>query len=71
MTERLNQYTKDRLSRYRIIETYCHPCKWKVQLMYGRDNNATHLFHPTKEEAKNQIEKEFNGILIETIYLEN
>jgi hypothetical protein len=57
--------------RYRIIETPCFPNSWKISPVLGRESNATHLYHPTKEEAEEAIEKVFNGILIETIYMEN
>ena len=58
-------------ARYRIKETPCFPNSWKVVPVNGFERNATYLFHPTKEKAQEQIEKLFNGILIETIYLEN
>jgi hypothetical protein len=61
----------DRQGRYRIIETPCFPNSWKISPVNGRDSNATCYYHPTKEDAETVVEKTFNGIVIETIYLEN
>jgi len=59
------------MKQYRIIETPCHPNVWKVVPKWGRNSNATHLFHPTLDMAKEQIEKELKGKLLEILYLEN
>jgi hypothetical protein len=57
--------------QYRIVETPCFPNSWKVVPVQGRNSNATFLYHPTQASAKDQIEQQFNGILLETIFLEN
>lgn len=57
--------------QYRIVETPCFPNSWKVIPVNGRETNATHLFHPSIKDATEQVEKMFNGIVIETIYMEN
>ena len=61
----------EKQGEYRIIKTPCFPNSWKVSPVNGRDSNATCYFFSTKEKAQKQIEKTFNGILIETIYWEN
>ena len=57
--------------RYRIVKTQCFPNSWKVVPVLGRNSNVPYLYHPTKEKAEEQVEKTFNGIVIETLYMEN
>jgi len=62
---------ENRQGKYRIVKTQCFPNSWKVVPFLGRNSNATHLYHPTKEKAEEQVTKIFNGIVIETLYMEN
>jgi len=55
---------ENRQGKYRIVKTQCFPNSWKVVPVSGRNSNATHLYHPTKEKAEEQVEKTFNGIII-------
>jgi len=55
--------------RYNIVETECFPCSWKVVSVIGRANNAHYLFHRTIEHARDQIENDFHGQVIEILNL--
>lgn len=37
--------------KYRIVDTPMWPCRWHVQAIGCRIDNATHLFFRTYEEA--------------------
>lgn len=59
--------------KFKIVQTPCFPNQWKIETIGYRDNNATHLYHKTIENAQNWIKK-FGGIKnpsIEIIYLKN
>lgn len=57
--------------QYRIVETHCYPNSWKVASVLGTSLNSAFLFHSSIDKAKEQIEKKFNGKVLEIIYLEN
>ena len=62
---------ENRQGRYRIVKTSCYPNCWKVVPVLGRNSNSSCMYHPTKDKAEEQVENTFNGIIIETLYLEN
>jgi len=51
------------MNKYRIEETKCYLCKYKVVHIGYKENNATYLYHRTREEALAQIKK-FNGEIV-------
>jgi len=51
------------------METSCFPKSWKVLSVIGRDNNAAYLFHPTPEQAREQVENDFHGEVVEIVKL--
>ena len=55
--------------RYIIMETPCYPHSWKVVSVRGRHDNATYLFHPTVEAARDQVENHFNGEVVKVVPL--
>ncbi len=48
--------------KYKVIETPCFPCKWKVEsIMWPGQNNSWTEYFKTKEEAQKETDKRNNS----------